>query len=136
VKRYPVLFRLGFLGGDVEPASPTTLATRLERFSGEITGGYALSLGSYVELSPNAGVALFYDRRHDSSLRIDGDVACPSPPCLVEGRVIRSTDLEWRFLPMLGVSLDLGFLRLGYAYQFDLGELDDSEHRMLFALNL
>jgi hypothetical protein len=135
VKRYPVRLRFGFLGGDVEPSSPTILETKLERFTTELTFGYALPLGDYLELSPNLGASLFYDRRHDSSLRVDGDVACPAPPCLVEGRVIRSKETEWRFLPMAGVTLDFGRLRLGYAFQLDLGDTENSQHRALFALN-
>jgi S1-C subfamily serine protease len=136
VKRYPVMVRLGFLGGDVEPEDDLIIATRLERFSAEITGGYALPLGDYFELSPNLGLALFYDRWHDSSLRIDQTVACATPPCFVDGKVVRSTELEFRVLPLIGATLDFGHLRVSYAYELDLSGSDRSQHRALFALTL
>jgi len=136
VKRYPVMVRFGFLGGDVEPEDPVVVATRLERFSAEVTGGYSLPLGDYAELSPNLGVAFFYDRWHDSSLRIDQTFACATPPCFVDGKVVRSTDLEFRVLPLIGATLDIGHLRLSYAYELDLSGSDRSQHRALFALTL
>ena len=118
-----------------KPSSPTIVATRLERFSTEVTVGYALPFGGFFELSPTLGAALFYDRRHDSSLRVDNTIACVDPPCLIEGKVIRSTDTEFRFLPTIGGSLDFAHLRVAYAYQIDLSDIDTSEHRLLFALN-
>jgi S1-C subfamily serine protease len=130
-KRYPVRLRLGFLGGDVEPDAPDILATRLERFSTELTVGYGLPFGEYFELSPTLGAALFYDRRHDSSVRIDS--LCTAP-CNVNGKVLRNLSTEWRFLPTFGASLDFAHLRVAYAYQLDLSDADESEHRMLFAL--
>ena len=110
------------------------LTTRLERFSTELTFGYALPFGEYFELSPTLGAALFYDRRHDGSLRIDSDVGCTGSPCFVDGKVIRTTTTDWRFLPTFGASLDFAHLRVAYAYQLDLSDADDSEHRMVFAL--
>jgi hypothetical protein len=136
VKHYPVFFRLGFLGGDVEPEDDIVIATRLERFSAEITGGYALPLNDFLELTPNLGLALFYDRWHDSSLRIDQTYACATPPCFVDGKVVRSTDVEFRVLPLVGATLDIGHLRVSYAYELDLSGSDRSQHRALFALRL
>jgi hypothetical protein len=133
-KRYPINLRFGFLGGDITPDSPTVLTRRLERFSTELTVGYALPFGEYFELSPTLGAALFYDRLHDSALRIDSDVTCTDPPCLVDGKVLRTSTDDWRFLPTFGASLDFAHLRVAYAYQLDLGDADASEHRMLFAL--
>jgi S1-C subfamily serine protease len=130
-KRYPLMLRLGFMGGEVEPDSPTILSTRLERFSAELTGGVAFPLGEWLEISPYVGGALFYDRKHDASLRIDGSVACPTPPCLVQGRVIRSLEKQVRLLPLIGASLDLARLRLSYAYQFYLADLSESQHRVI-----
>jgi hypothetical protein len=134
MKRYPIRFRLGFLGGDIEPAVRTVVATRLERFSAEMTAGYAIPFGGFFELSPTLGLALFQDRRHDSALRIDSDVTCSDPPCYVDGKVVRSTDIDWRLLPTFGASLDLAHLRVAYAYQVDLSDLSASEHRMLIGL--
>ena len=136
VKHYPVWLRLGFLGGDVEPEDPLVIATRLERFSAEITGGYALPLNDYLELTPNLGLAVFYDRWHDSALRIDQTYACATPPCFVDGKVVRSTDVEFRVLPLVGLTFDIGHLRLSYAYELDLSGSDRSQHRALFALTL
>jgi S1-C subfamily serine protease len=136
VKHYPVYVRLGFLGGDVEPKDPIVVATRLERFSAEITGGYALPLNDYLELTPNVGLAVFYDRWHDSSLRIDQTNACATPPCFVDGKVVRSTDVELLVLPLIGATFDIGHLRLSYAYELDLSGRDRSQHRALFALTL
>jgi len=132
-KRTAIQFRLSFLGGEIEPSAPTVVATHLARFSTELTFGYVLGLGP-LELSPNLGAALFYDRRHDSQLRIDAPLACPNPPCFVEGRVVRTFEGDVRFLPLLGVTADLGILRAAYAYEFDVGDPDDSQHRAIFAL--
>ncbi|HEY3496854.1 MAG TPA: S1C family serine protease, partial [Polyangiaceae bacterium] len=93
-KRYPVWVRLGFMGANIEPDSPTVLESRLERFSGELSFGYHVPLGEWAALTPYLGAALFYDRRHDTSLEIDGNLACPTPPCLVQGRVIRTLDKQ------------------------------------------
>lgn len=134
MKRYPIRLRLGFLGGDIEPPTSTIVATRLERFSAEVTAGYAVPFGGLFELSPTVGLALFQDRRHDSALRIDSDVTCSDPPCYVNGKVIRSTDIDWRLLPTFGVTLDLMHLRLAYAYQLDLSDMSSSEHRMLIGI--
>jgi hypothetical protein len=81
-------------------------------------------------------LALFYDRWHDSSLRIDQTYACATPPCFVDGKVVRSTDVEFRVLPLVGATLDIGHLRLSYAYELDLSGSDRSQHRALFALRL
>lgn len=134
-KHYPVNLRLGFLGGDVEPASATTVATRLERFATEISGGYALPLLDFIEATPNLGVSFFYDRWHNSALRIDSSVPCSDPPCFVDGKIIRSRELEFRVLPMIGLTLDIGRLRASYAYQVDLSGSDRSQHRALFAFH-
>jgi hypothetical protein len=134
VKRFPVRLRLGFLGGNIEPSAPTVLESHLRRFSNELTFGYALPLGDYLELSPYVGAAFFYDWRKDSSLQIEGNLACPSPPCLVEGRVLRSTDFDFRILPMIGATLDLGHLTASYAYELDLSDIDASEHRVFAGL--
>jgi S1-C subfamily serine protease len=134
MKRYPIRFRLGFLGGDIEPPARTIVATRLERFSAEMTAGYAIPFGGFFELSPTVGLALFQDRRHDSALRIDSDVTCTDPPCYVDGKIVRSTDIDWRLLPTFGASLDLAHLRVAYAYQLDLSNMSASEHRLLIGL--
>jgi V8-like Glu-specific endopeptidase len=131
-KRYPVRLRFGFLGGDIEPAESTIVATRLERFSTEMTWGYAVPFGELFELVPTIGLVAFYDRLHDSALRIDG--ACEAP-CTVDGKVIRTVEKDFRLLPTFGGSLELSHLRIAYAYQLDLGDASTSEHRMLFALN-
>jgi len=133
-KRTAVNFRLSFLGGDIEPSAPTVVATHLTRFSTELTFGYVLALGP-LELTPSIGAALFYDRRHDSQLRIDEPLSCATPPCYVEGRVVRTLEGDVRFLPLLGVHADLGILRAAYAYEFDVGDPEDSQHRAIFALN-
>jgi S1-C subfamily serine protease len=130
-KRFPVQLRLGFMGGEVEPDAPTILSTRLERFSAELTTGINVPLGDWSTLSPYLGAALFYDRKHDASLRIDSDIACPNPPCLVEGRVLRSLEKQLKLLPLAGVSLDIARLRISYAYQLYFADLDESQHRIL-----
>jgi hypothetical protein len=130
-KRFPVQIRLGFMGGDVEPDSSTILSTRLERFSGELTAGWNVPLGEWSTVSPYFGAALFYDRKHDSSLRIDEDFACPSPPCLVPGRVLKSLEKQLKLLPLVGVSLDISRLRVSYAYQLYFADLDESQHRII-----
>jgi S1-C subfamily serine protease len=131
-KRFPMLLRLGFLSGAVDPDSRTTLSTRLERLSSELTFGYAIAMGRGVELSPSLGIALFYDRRHDAALQVD--VGCTSAPCVVQGEVLRSKRVELRGLPMGGVSIDVPPFRFGYAYQLDVISVSDSQHRFLGAL--
>jgi hypothetical protein len=134
-KRYPIMLRFGFLGGDVEPKASTTLTSRLERFMTELSFGYALPLGSIAELSPMLGGAVYYDRLEETSLRVDSDFSCPTPPCLVAGEVLRNKDKDWRFLPSIGAMLDLNVLRVAYAYQWDVGWAENSQHQLLFALH-
>ena len=134
-KRYPVRLRFGFIGGDIVPEQSTTIATRLERFSTEVTGGYAVPFGGFFELVPTLGLALFYDRWHDSELWLESDVTCTEPPCQVEGKVIKNVEKDFRLLPTFGGSIEFTYLRVAYAYQLDLSDASNSEHRMLFALN-
>jgi hypothetical protein len=135
VKHYPVNVRLGFLSGEVEPSEPTVISTRLERFAAEITGGYALPILGVLELTPSVGAAFLYDRWHNAALRIDNSFTCSTPPCFVDGKVIRSKDLEFRVMPMIGATLDFSRLRISYAYELDLSGSDRSQHRAIFALN-
>jgi len=132
VKRFPVRLRLGLLAGNVQPSSADVVAARLVRGMTELTGGYALSLGA-LQLSPYLGAALFYDHERDSSLRIDGDGECSTPPCFVEGKVVNSSHGSFRLLPMAGVSLDFRRLRLDYAYQLAIDPSLESQHRVLVA---
>ncbi|HKO46820.1 MAG TPA: S1C family serine protease [Polyangiaceae bacterium] len=132
LKRFPVRLRLGLLAGSVEPRRTDVVATRLVRGLAELSGGYALSLGA-VELSAYLGGALFYDHERDSSLRIDGDGQCATPPCLVQGKVISSSQGLFRLLPMAGASLNFGRLRLDYAYQVAIEQSIESQHRVLVA---
>jgi len=130
-KRIPVRIRLEVLAGSVQPREADVLATRLVRGAGELSAGYALTLGP-LELSPSLGVALFYDHERDSSLRIDGDGQCSAMlPCLVNGKVESSSQGRLRFLPMIGASLDFARLRLDYAYQVALDQSIESQHRVL-----
>lgn len=131
-KHCPLRLRLGYLSGNVDPDASTTLMSHLQRVAAEATFGYAFSLGSDVELSPNAGAALFYDRRTDASLRIEAK--CPEAPCVVEGEVLREKRRELRFLPMAGVSLDVSLVRIGYAFQLDFATIADSQHRLFGAV--
>lgn len=131
LKHYPMRFRVGLLAGSVEPHEPTVAAARLERVMAEFSAGYALALGNF-ELSPYLGGALFYDHERNSSLRIDG-AECTSLPCVVNGKVVHSSENHFRVLPMAGVSLDFGSLRLGYAFQLALGLSIESQHRILVA---
>ena len=131
-KRFPIRLRVGVLAGSVQPAAADVVATRLVRGLAEVSGGYALSLGP-VELSPYLGGAAYYDHQHDSSLRIDSDGQCTTPPCLVNGKVVSSTHARFRLLPMAGLSLDFGSLRLDYAYQVAIEQSIDSQHRVLVA---
>ncbi|HEY3255789.1 MAG TPA: trypsin-like peptidase domain-containing protein [Polyangiaceae bacterium] len=132
LKHVPVRLRLGLLAGSVQPSRADVVATRLVRGVAEASGGYALSLGAF-ELSPYLGGALFYDHVRDSSLRIDASVPCTAPPCLVDGKVVESSQGRVRFLPMAGASLDVGSLRLDYAYQLAIAQSIDSQHRVLVA---
>jgi len=133
LKRFPVRLRLGLLAGSVEPHEADVVATRLVRGVAELSGGYALSLGAF-ELAPYLGAALFYDHERDSSLRIDGDGQCSAPPCLVNGKVVSSSHARLRLLPMAGVSLGFGSLRLDYAYQLAIEQSIASQHRVIAAL--
>jgi hypothetical protein len=94
--------------------------------------GVAFPLGP-VELSPALGAALFYDRARDSSLRID-DATCATPPCLVDGKVVRSSEGSFHFLPALEINLDFRLLRVGYAYEIGLEHDLASQHRLLIAM--
>lgn len=133
LKHFPVRLRLGLLAGSVQPSRADVVATRLVRGVAELNAGYAISLGS-VQLSPYLGGALYYDHQRDSSLRIDSDAACTTPPCLVNGKVVNSSQARLRLLPMAGASLDFGSLRLDYAYQLAIEQSIESQHRVLIAL--
>lgn len=133
LKHVPVRMRFSVLAGNVQPHASDILTTRLVRGIGELSGGYALSLGAF-ELSPNLGAALFYDHERNSSLRLDGNGDCITMmPCLVNGKVISSADGRFRLLPLVGASLDFGHLRLDYAYQIAIQQSIDSQHRVLVA---
>jgi hypothetical protein len=130
LKHFPFRFRLGLAAGSVEPDQSTIVATRLQRVMTELTAGYALTLGR-VEISPYLGGAVFFDNQRDSVLRIDAETMCTNPPCLVNGKVVRSNHFHFRVLPMAGVSLDFAGLTLSYAYQLALGMTIGSQHRIL-----
>lgn len=132
LRHFPVRMRLGVLAGSVQPHASDVLSTRLVRGLGEVNAGYALSLGP-LSLSPYLGAALYYDHTRDSSLRIDGDPQCTMAPCLVNGKVLNSTDGLFRFLPEAGIALDLARLRLDYAYQLAINQSIDSQHRVVVA---
>jgi S1-C subfamily serine protease len=132
LKHFPIRLRLGLLAGSVQPSRADVVATRLVRGVAELSAGYAFSLGP-VQLSPYVGGAFYYDHERDSSLRIDSDVPCTVPPCLVNGKVVTSTEARARLLPMLGGSFDFGRLRLDYAYQLAIAQAIDSQHRVLVA---
>lgn len=132
LKHFPVRLRLGLLAGSVQPSRADVVATRLVRGVAELTGGYVFSLAAF-ELSPYLGGAVYYDHERDSSLRIDSDTTCSAPPCLVNGKVVSSGQGHFRFLPMVGLSLDFARLRLDYAYQLAIEQTIDSQHRVLVA---
>jgi S1-C subfamily serine protease len=132
LKHFPVRLRLGLLAGSVQPSRADVVATRLVRGMAELSAGYAFSLGP-VELSPYLGGAVFYDHERDSALRIDGAVDCSTPPCLVNGKVVSSSQGRARLLPMAGGSLNFGQLRLDYAYQLAIEQSIDSQHRVVVA---
>ena len=132
VKRFPVRLRLGLLAGSIQPSRADVVATRLVRGVAELSAGYALSLGAF-ELSAYLGGALYYDHARDSSLRIDSAATCSAPPCLVNGKVVSSSQGLFRLLPMLGLSLDFARLRLDYAYQLAIEQSIESQHRVLVA---
>ena len=131
-KRFPLRLRVGLLAGSVEPKEATVLSTRLVRLTGDLSMGVAVPVGP-VELSPAVGAALFYDHEQNSSLRID-QVTCDAPPCLVNGKVVRSTERSVHFLPTVGLTLDFNLLRVGYAYEIGLDQALDSQHRLLVAV--
>jgi S1-C subfamily serine protease len=133
LKHFPFRLRLGYLAGSVEPDQATIVATRLQRFTTELSAGYAFMIGR-VELSPYLGGAFFYDNERNSVLRIDTPTVCTHPPCVVDGKVVHSNEGHFRVLPMAGLSLDVGSLRLGYAYQLALGMSIESQHRILVGL--
>ncbi len=132
VKHFPVRLRLGLLAGSVQPSEADVVAARLVRGMAELSAGYSLSLGPF-ELSPYLGGALFYDHERDSALRIDTGGGCSTPPCLVNGKVVDSSQSRVRLLPMAGVSLDFARLRLDYAYQLAIEQSIESQHRVVIA---
>jgi len=133
-KRFPLHARVGFVSGSAVVDDPTVLATELDRFAGELSGGYALALSSHVSLAAELGAAVFFDRERSTSFRFDGAATCPEPPCLVAGQVLHSQQSDWAALPMLALALDWSPLRLGYAYQLDVSGEGKSQHRALVAI--
>jgi len=73
------------------------------------------------------------DHARNSSLRLD-DTACAELPCLVSGKVVRSSEGSVHFLPAVELNLDFHLLRVGYAYEIGLDHELASQHRVLIAV--
>lgn len=122
---FPFRLRFAFVNGGFAPPETAVTEREIRRFASEAELGYLL-LDSLLQLSVQVGGGLFYDRTYDTRLSLI-DVG-PD----IEKHVKRSTD--WLFMPMIGVTPQLGALRFNYAYQFGLGSGQPSQHRWYVAL--
>jgi hypothetical protein len=123
---WPLRLRLAFVNGGV--AQPTAGITEREinRFATELELGYFL-FDFILTLSVQAGGALLYDRIENTKLTVADDGSMN-----VNKSISRATD--WRVLPMVGVTPQLGPLRFNYAYQLDVSNAEQSQHRIYVAL--
>jgi hypothetical protein len=126
--------RAGFLAGDAPPAEPTILTSRVNRLVAESSAGYELRLGARLALSPQLGVAFARDRRSNTAFRSAGASSCDAEPCLITGEVLKSSELIWHVWPTVGLAVDLGPLRLGYAFEFALADSEEQQQRVLVAV--
>ena len=122
---FPFRLRFAFLNGNFVPPEPQVTERELRRFSSELEFGYLL-LDSLIQFSVQIGGALFYDRIYDTRL----SVIDMGPE--ISKQVHRETD--WSFVPMIGVTPQIGALRFNYAYQLGFLADKDSEHRWYVAL--
>jgi S1-C subfamily serine protease len=126
--------RAGFLDGDVPPAEPTILTSHVNRWLAESSAGYQLRVASWLALAPQLGVALARDRRSNTSFRSAGASSCDAEPCLITGEVLKSSERIWHVWPSVGLAVDLGPLRLGYALELALTDSEEQQQRVLVAV--
>jgi hypothetical protein len=133
VEHFPVQARLGFLHGAVPSDVSTVLHREVNRYYSELSGGYALTVSARFTLSALAGAALALDDQRDVSFRPDELASCGEPPCLVAGEILKTTDKNWRWWPLVGLAVDFAPLRVGYAFEPAVTEAETSQHRILLA---
>lgn len=124
-RSWPLRLRFAFPNGEFAPEDGAITEVELKRFASELEVGYLL-LDSLLQLSVHVGAALFYDRSYETRLRV------AETGTEINKNVRRKTD--WQFLPVLGITPQLGALRFSYAYQFGLSEAVESQHRWYVAL--
>lgn len=122
---FPFRLRFAFLDGSFVPAEEEVTERELKRFSSELEVGYFL-FDSLFQLSVQVGAGLFYDRIYDTRL----SVIDQGPE--IEKQVRRDTD--WSWMPMVGVTPQIGALRFNYAYQIGVTSSQESQHRWYVAL--
>lgn len=122
---FPFRLRFAFLDGNFAPPEPEVTERDLRRFSSELELGYFL-IDSLFQLSVQVGAGLFYDRIYDTRLSLIDQ----GPE--IEKQVRRNT--EWSWMPMVGVTPQIGALRFNYAYQIGAISSRDSQHRWYVAL--
>jgi hypothetical protein len=108
VDDFPIRLRFAFVSGDFVPNASHVTEREVKRFASELEFGYLL-FDALFQLNLHVGAALHYDRSYDTRLSLVD--AGPE----IDKRVTRSTD--WRLLPLVGLSPQLGGLRVNYAYQ-------------------
>ena len=122
---FPLRLRFAFLDGSFVPSEAQVTERELKRFSSELEFGYFL-FDSLFQLSVQVGAGLFYDRIYDTRL----SVIDQGPE--IEKQVKRTTD--WSWMPMVGVTPQIGALRFNYAYQIAVTSSQESQHRWYVAL--
>jgi len=122
---WPLRLRLAFVNGDIAQPTADIAEREINRFATELELGYIL-FDYILTLSVQVGGALLYDRIENTRLRLAAD------GMNVNESVSRATD--WRVLPMAGVTPQLGPLRFNYAYQLDVSNTEQSQHRVYVAL--
>lgn len=122
---WPLRLRLAFVNGDIPQPTQDVTERGINRFATELELGYIL-FDFIVTLSVQVGGALFYDRIENREFTVASDGSH------VNKSVSRATD--WRALPMVGITPQLGPLRFNYAYQLDISDTAASQHRIYIAL--
>ena len=108
-----------------------------ERFLMELVMGYRAMFAkrSYVMPTLGAGVMWEWSEVNSYSLRF-GDPSCINSTggCQTQESLSQIKSRKALFVPSAGLSLNIGDLEIGYAYQMRTDDTSLSAHRMLFAL--
>jgi len=139
-RRYSFAARMGLLRGSGRPEGDNIMNRVVDRTSFELEGGYRLAHsfggGTQNGLTLGLGGALHFQTTDTWTV----DVAAADPTCASDCTFITKTTFEKekkiRVLPMATAAFTLAPLRVGYAFQLDLQQTENSIHRLYLGFAL